>query len=176
MPRLAGAYDVGTVDAERLSKPRTALRRQIQRRAILAQLNVGKRRLDHRHFTVPAGEGCEFAQGSVPANYQTFTGTFPTANVFFADNLESPLTREFTVAVARDLGNTGWARATYVKRHAANFVEDFITLADGQTTISRNGVNLGAFDNAVYRNSDLPKRDYQALQFESVYRRSRGCR
>jgi hypothetical protein len=170
VPRLAGAYDV-TADG------RTVVQATYGHYAgkyndvqFSRNSNVGNADRITGTYTGPAGEGREFAAGFDPANYQTFTGTFPTANVFFADNLESPLTREFTVAVARDLGNTGWARATYVKRHAANFVEDFITLADGQTTISRNGVNLGAFDNSVYRNSDLPKRDYQALQFESVYR------
>ena len=102
----------------------------------------------------PAGEGRDFAAGFDPANYQTFTGTFPTANVFFADDLKSPLTRELTLALARDFGRAaGRARPTCT-RHATNFVEDFITIADGQTVVSRNGVNLGAFDNAVYRNSD----------------------
>jgi hypothetical protein len=170
VPRLAGAYDV-TADG------RTVVQATYGHYAgkyndvqFSRNSNVGNADRITGTYTGPAGEGREFAAGFDPANYQTFTGTFPTANVFFADNLESPLTREFTVAIARDLGNTGWARATYVKRHAANFVEDFITLVDGQTTVSRNGVNLGAFDNAVYRNSDLPKRDYQALQFESVYR------
>ena len=118
----------------------------------------------------PAGEGRDFAAGFDPANYQTFTGTFPTANVFFDDNLESPLTREFTLGVARELRDRGWARASYVKRHATNFVEDFITMEEGQTVVSRNGVNLGAFDNAVYRNTNLPTRDYQAVQFEAAYR------
>ena len=43
-------------------------------------------------------------------------------------------------------------------------------MAEGQTVVIRNGVNFGTFDNAVYRNTDVPKRDYQALQFESAYR------
>jgi len=132
--------------------------------------NVGNADRITGNYIGPAGEGRDFTAGFDPANYQTFTGTFPTANVFFEDGLESPLTREFTVGFARELRNRGWARATYVKRHATNFVEDFITMAEGQTIVSKNGVNLGAFDNAVYRNTNLPTRDYQALQFESAYR------
>ena len=132
--------------------------------------NVGNADRITGNYIGPAGEGRDFTAGFDPANYQTFTGTFPTANVFFEDGLESPLTREFTVGFARELRSRGWARATYVKRHATNFVEDFITMAEGQTIVSKNGVNLGAFDNAVYRNTNLPTRDYQALQFESTYR------
>ena len=132
--------------------------------------NVGNADRITGNYIGPAGEGRDFAAGFDPANYQTFTGTFPTANVFFEDGLESPLTREFTLGVARELRDRGWARATYVKRHATNFVEDFITMAEGQTVVSKSGVNLGAFDNAVYRNTDLPTRDYEALQFESAYR------
>ena len=172
VPRLAAAYDL-TADGHTVVQATyghyAGKYNDVQ---FSRNSNVGNADRITGAYTGPAGEGREFAAGFDPANYQTFTGTFPTANVFFADNLESPLTREFTIAAGRELGTSGWARATYVKRHATNFVEDFITLADGQTIISRNGINLGAFDNAVYRNSDLPKRDYQALQFESAYRPS----
>ena len=49
-------------------------------------------------YTGPAGEGRDFAAGFDPANYTTtVSGTFPTANVFFADDLRSPLTKEYTV-------------------------------------------------------------------------------
>ncbi len=132
--------------------------------------NVGNADRITGTYVGPAGEGRDFAAGFDPANYQTFTGTFPTANVSFARNLESPLTREFTVGISRELLRSGWARATYVARHATNFIDDFITVDEGRTVIARNGVDLGAFDNVVYRNTDVPKRDYQALQFESGYR------
>ncbi len=132
--------------------------------------NVGNADRITGNYIGPAGEGRDFAPGFDPANYQTFTGTFPTANVSFADNLDSPLTHEFTVGISRELSTSGWARATFVSRHATNFIEDFITMEGGQTVIARNGVNLGAFDNVVYRNTDVPRRDYRALQFESGYR------
>lgn len=118
----------------------------------------------------PAGQGRDFAPGFDPANYQTVFGTFPTANVFFADDLSSPLTREFTLALAREVGQSGWARISYVNRHATNFVEDFITTDGGTTLVDRNGARLGLFDNTVYRNTDVPKRDYQALVLQSSYR------
>ena len=52
-------------------------------------------------------------------------------------------------------------------RRATDFVEDYITIADGKTVVIRNGVNFGTFDNAVYRNSDLPKREYDAVDLQS---------
>lgn len=138
--------------------------------------NVGNADRINGTYIGPAGEGRDFAPGFDPANYQTFTGTFPTANVFYDDNLSSPLTREFSFALARELGSSGWARVSYVNRHATDFVEDFITFDGGQTAINRSGVNLGAFDNVVYRNSDVPKRDYQALILQSAYGLGRSLR
>jgi hypothetical protein len=170
VPRLAAAYDL-TADGRTVARASyghyAGKYNDVQ---FSRNSNVGNADRITGTYIGPAGEGRGFAPGFDPANYQTFTGTFPTANVFFAEGLESPLTREFTLGLGRELGDAGWTRATYVKRNATNFVEDFITIADGQTTISRNGINLGAFDNSVYRNTSLPKRDYQALELESAYR------
>jgi hypothetical protein len=96
------------------------------------------------------------------------SGTFPTANVFFDDDLTSPLTKELTLGVAQEF-RRGWARASYVRRHATDFVEDFITIDGGTTTITRNGLS-GVFDNSVYRNTDLAERRYQGLELQSSYR------
>ena len=132
--------------------------------------NVGNADRFVAQYTGPAGEGVDFAAGFDPANYTVpVSGTFPTANVFFADDLKSPLTKEFTFALARDIGSKGWARATYVNRRATNFVEDFITIEGGKTLVSRNGLT-GTFDNAIYDNTDLVRRDYQAVDVQSMYR------
>jgi hypothetical protein len=118
-------------------------------------------------YTGPSGVGLDFAPAFDPANYTTISGTFPTANIFFADDLKSPLTRETTLSLGRDFGKGLWARGRYVHRRATNFVEDYITIADGKTVVVRNGVNFGTFDNAVYRNSDEPKREYDAVDLQS---------
>ena len=130
--------------------------------------NVGNPDRYVGQYVGPAGEGRTFAAGFNPNNYVAIGGTFPTANVFFDDDLESPLTRELTVALAREF-KRGWARGTYVKRHATEFVEDFITIDGGTTTIDRNGL-FGMFDNSIYRNTDLAERRYQGLDFQSSYR------
>jgi hypothetical protein len=62
-------------------------------------------------YTGPAGEGRDFAAGFDPANYTIpISGTFPTANVFFADDLSSPLTKEFSFALARARPGLGACR------------------------------------------------------------------
>ncbi|MEP6915901.1 MAG: TonB-dependent receptor [Acidobacteriota bacterium] len=169
VPRLGAAYDL-TADG------RTVLQSTYGHYAgkyndvqFSRNSNVGNADRITGTYTGPAGEGRDFAAGFDPANYTTFTGTFPTANVSFESGLRSPLTREFTVGLFRELGAAGWTRATYVKRHATNMVDDFITFDEGMTNITRNRLNLGAFDNVVYRNTNLPKRDYQALELESGY-------
>ena len=59
-------------------------------------------------------------------------------------------------------------------RRATDFVEDYITIADGKTVVIRNGVNFGTFDNAVYRNSDLPKREYDAVDLQSGWQAAKS--
>jgi outer membrane receptor protein involved in Fe transport len=118
-------------------------------------------------YTGPSGEGLNFAPAFNPANYSTISGTFPTANIFFAGDLTSPITREAALSIGRDFGRGLWARGRYVHRRATDFVEDYITMADGKTVVTNNGVNFGTFDNAVYRNSNIAKREYDALDVQS---------
>lgn len=125
-------------------------------------------------YNGPSGAGLDFAPAFDPANYSTISGTFPTANVFFAGDLTSPLTRETTVSLGRDFGTGLWARGRVVHRRATDFVEDYITIAGGKTVVTRNGVNFGTFDNAVYRNSDLPTREYDAFDVQSGWQARRA--
>jgi hypothetical protein len=170
VPRMAGAFDL-TGDG------RTILQGTYGHYAgkyndvqFSRNTNVGNADRYIAQYTGPAGEGRGFAPGFDPANYTVpLGGTFPTANVFFADDLRSPLTKEFSLALARDIGRRGWARATYVNRRATDFVEDFITVDGGRTVIDLNGL-VGAFDNSIYRNTDLARREYQAVDLQSAYR------
>ena len=118
-------------------------------------------------YTGPSGEGLSFAPAFDPSNYTTIAGTFPTANVFFDGELTSPTTRETTLSIGREFGARLWARGRYVHRRATNFVEDYITIAEGKTSVIRNNVNFGTFDNAVYRNSSLARREYDAVDLQS---------
>ncbi|MFN8058943.1 MAG: TonB-dependent receptor [Vicinamibacterales bacterium] len=118
----------------------------------------------------PAGQGRNFAAGFDPRNYLILDGNFPLANVFFDKNLSSPITRELTLQAGGDIGRKGFAKVSFINRSMANFVEDFITLDTGSTTIVQDGEEFGTFSNRVFRNSDAPQRDYRALVFQSRYR------
>src|SRR5262249_35467408 len=121
-------------------------------------------------YNGPAGQGRGFAPGFDPANYTTVFGSFPTANVSMAPGLSSPVTKEFTVSAGRDLMGKGSAQVSYVMRQTNNFIEDFIDIANGTTDVVQNGQDFGTFTNVVFKNSNAPKRDYQALVFQGTYR------
>ena len=128
-----------------------------------------------RYATVyagPAGEGRDFAAGFDPANYSggVVSATFPTLNVLFDKNLSSPVTDEFTVGIARMLGKSSYLKGVYVQRKTTNFVEDFNSLSNGISDIVVGGVVQGTTDNILYKNSDLPKRSYSALEFMGQHR------
>jgi hypothetical protein len=118
----------------------------------------------------PAGVGRGFAPGFNTSNYVTYDGDFPLANVFLADGLSSPITREFTLQAGGEIGRNGFAKVIYVNRTMSNFIEDFITTETGSTTVIQNGINFGTFSNRVYRNTDEPSRDYSALVFQGRQR------
>jgi hypothetical protein len=55
-------------------------------------------------------------------------------------------------------------------RHTNNFIEDFIDIANGTTDVAQNGIDFGTFTNIEFRNSNVPKRDYQGMVFQGSYR------
>jgi hypothetical protein len=138
-------------------------------RAFARNTNVGTPSRVDWAYIGPAGEGRGFAPGYDLANYVIIGGNFPTANVFFDEDLTSPKTNEFTLALGRELPRAGYAKVTYTWRNTSGFIEDFFDdpTAAGKTTVTRNGVTYGVFDNVFYRNTDLPTREYQAVQFEA---------
>ena len=122
-------------------------------------------------YTGPNGVGRSFAPGFDLNNYTDFQGgRNPTQNVFFEDDLSSPLTREITFSVGRTLPNGGSARLAFIDRSTSNFIETFRDTTTGDTELTLLGKSLGTVDNVVYRNSDVPSRKYRALQLQSAYR------
>ncbi len=118
-------------------------------------------------YTGPAGQGNAFAPGFDPANYTVVSfANFPTANVKVAKGLQSPLVRELTLALGRQLGQQGHAKATYVWRNTSNFVEDFVSLSNGIVNVPL----VGQLTNRVLDNTDVPKRSYEAAIFQTDYR------
>ena len=118
-------------------------------------------------YSGPAGEGRDFAAGFDPANYAgaAYLATFPNINIKFDPKLSSPVTDEFTAGAGGAFAKRSYAKAIYVQRHDSNFVEDFAGLAEGIVPIVVNGATVTTTDVILYKNSDLPKRDYKALEF-----------
>ena len=146
----------------------------VQRRAVLAQQRRRQRRSHHRHLHRPVRPGLDFAAGFDPANYPTISGTFPTANVFFAAE------PDVAADPRGDARRSAATSATACGRAAATCTAAPPTSSrttspspTARPTIIRNGVNFGTFDNAVYRNSDLPKREYDAVDLQSGWQRRR---
>ncbi|MGH9147915.1 MAG: TonB-dependent receptor domain-containing protein, partial [Vicinamibacterales bacterium] len=137
-------------------------------RAFARNTNVGTPSRVDLSYIGPAGVGRDFAPGYNLSNYVTTGGNFPTANVFFDSGLTSPKTNEFTLSLGREL-RVGYAKVTYTWRETDAFIDDFIDdpTAAGKVTVIRDGVNFGTFDSSTYANTDAPKRQYQAIQFEA---------
>jgi hypothetical protein len=131
--------------------------------------NVGTPDLLLGVYTGPAGQGRNFGPGFTPANYQTVLGQFPTANVFIEEGLSSPIVQEFTLSAGGTITNRGYGEVSYIWRDTDNFIEDFIEIGNGTTTVIRNGQNFGTFTNIVYRNTDIADRKYQGLVFQGRY-------
>jgi outer membrane receptor protein involved in Fe transport len=121
-------------------------------------------------YNGPAGRGRGFAPGFNPANYVTALGQFPTANIFFEDGLSSPVVKEFTTSYGMDVMNgKGFGQVAYIWRDWNNFIEDYISIANGTTNVVKDGFDVGTFTNIEYRNTNDATRAYQALEFQARY-------
>jgi hypothetical protein len=166
VPRLAATYDIAGDGKTILQATYAHYSGKFSETQFARNTNVGTPSLLLLEYTGPEGTGVDFAPGFDLANYRVIGGNFPTANVFFDDGTSAPITREFTTSVGREFGRA-FVKGIYTWRDTSNFFEDFLNnpSADGKTTVIRDGVNFGVFDNVVYSNSDDPVRRYQALQF-----------
>ncbi|MEO8070580.1 MAG: hypothetical protein ABI652_04205, partial [Acidobacteriota bacterium] len=167
MPRLAAAFDLQGNGATVLFGTYGHYSGKYSQVQFGVNTNVGRPSEVDYVYSGPAGQGLHFAPGFDLANYTTVSfANFPTANVRVADGITSPLTREFTGGLGRELGSNGDVKATYVWRSASDFVEDFIDMTTGVT----NAPLVGALSNRVYDNNSNLFRDYQALVLQSNYR------
>ncbi len=166
-PRLGAAFDLrgdGQTIAQATYSEYSGKYSQTQ---FAANTNVGRPSEVDFVYTGPAGQGSDFAPGFDLSNYTTVVfANFPTANVRFAAGIQSPVVREFSLALGRSFGNGGHAKGTYVSRRTSQFVEDFADLSGGVTTVPE----VGALTNRVFSNTSEPTRKYEALIFEASHR------
>jgi len=132
--------------------------------------NVGNPNLIVLQYAGPAGEGVNFAPGFDLNNYTVIGGSFPVQNVFLDSGLGTPITKEWTLQAGTRLGRRGEIKLAYADRHTTSFLEDFITIDQGKTTVTENGRTFGTFDNSFITNTDTPRRKYKALDGIFNYR------
>jgi carboxypeptidase family protein len=167
VPRFAASYDLQGNGQTVLYSTYGHYSGKYSQVQFAADTNVGRPSEVDYVYAGPAGSGSDFAPGFDMANYtQVIYANFPTANVRVADDIKSPLTREFTLGIGRELGSRGHAKATYAWRTMTNFVEDFVDMSTGITTVPL----VGSLANKVISNTDALFRDYQAMILQSGYR------
>ncbi len=169
VPRLALAYDLkgdGRYVAHVTYGHYSGRANEAQ---IGANNNVGNPDILLGVYTGPAGAGRDFSAGFNPDNYAIVVGQFPTKNVFLADGLRTPITKEFTTSLGGQVGSRGYLEGTYVFRKTDHLIEDYISLDNGVTDVVANGFDVGTFTNTIYKNSDIGFRQYQGLLFQGRY-------
>lgn len=171
VPRLAASWDVTGDGSTTVQATYAHYAGKYSETQFADNTDVGTPSLLLYEYTGPAGQGLNFGPAFDLANYRVIGGNFPTANVFFADGLTSPVTREFTASIGRQLGR-GAAKLTYQQRDVTGFIEDFVLdpTASGKVSVVRDGLNFGTFDAVVFDNTDEPTREYAALILQGNYR------
>jgi len=122
-----------------------------------------------RTYAGPAGVGLDFAPGFDRDLYVLRGGSSPSTLVDLEENLRAPLTQELTLTTATRLGPLGYVELVWVRRHVAEFVEDFTVFENGTSTVSALG-SLLLVDNTSVRNTGVPGREYEALQLQGSIR------
>jgi hypothetical protein len=172
VPRLGATFDPTGDGRNILQATYAHYSGRFSERAFARNTTVGTPSSVNYAYIGPSGQGRDFAPAFDLNNYAVIGGNFPTVNVFFDDNLHSPLSKEFTVSFGRRFAKDGYAKAQYVFRTTDGFIEDFVDdpTANGKVPVTFQGRTFNPADKVFYTNTDDPTREYQALQFESRLR------
>ncbi len=170
VPRLAVSYDVLANQKVRLDASYARYAGKYSESQIGTNTSVGNPSYLYQYYAGPDGVGATFAPAFDPGNWVTFGGSIPTANVKFDENLHSPTTDEFTFGISYALPQNGYLKAIYTNRRMGSLIETFTDTTTGSSTATLEGLEVGPFDNVVYRNSDLPTRKYQGISLISSVR------
>ncbi len=165
VPRLALSYDLLGNEKVRLDASYARYAGKYNDTQIGNNTSVGNPAYLYQLYTGPSGTGINFAPAYNAANWQTFAGVLPTVNVKFDPNLHAPTTDEFTFGASYSLPKNGYIKAIYTNRKIGDFIENFTDTTTGNSVGTLGGVEVGPFDNVVYRNSSLATRKYQGLTF-----------
>jgi hypothetical protein len=171
VPRLGASFDVRGDGKYKLDATYSHYSGKYSETQMANNTNVGNPDYIYYLYTGPEGQGRSFGPGIDPANYPIILdGGFPTANIFYADGIKSPVTKEWTGAFGMQLGQGGYAKAIYTWRDTSSFVQQYVTRSTGATNVVVNGFDFGTFANQLWDNSNAGERTYQGLQFQLGYR------
>jgi hypothetical protein len=171
VPRLGASFDVRGDGKFKLDATYSHYAGKVSETQFANNTNVGNPNAIYYLYTGPAGLGRGFAPGIDPKNYpEIILGIFPTANVFYAKDAKSPVTKEWTAAAGAQLGHGGYVKVIYTWRKVNDFVQNFVTQSTGTTDVVQNGIDFGTFSNHLYANTNDGVREYQGLQFQGAYR------
>ena len=172
VPRLGASYDVRGDGKYRFDVTYSEYAGKYSEAQFAENTNVGNPALVVYLYTGPAGQGLDFAPAFDLNNWFPIDADDGTQNVFVDTGISSPVVDEITLSAGMELARGGFLKVIYTDRSYSEFVEDFLTTETGSTEVVVNGVSAGEFTNAFYTNSDLPQRDYRALQVIGRYRLS----
>ncbi len=171
VPRLGAAFDPRGDGKWKLEATYSHYSGKYSETQFANNTNVGNPDLVYYLYTGPAGQGRNFAPGIDPRNYpEVLSGDFPTANVLYAPDISSPVTKEWTGAVGVQLGRGSYLKAVYTHRNVGSFVQQFVTRDTGRTTVVQNGINFGTFANRLWANTDDGERKYDGAQLQAGFR------
>lgn len=170
VPRLAASFDVLGDGRYTLDATYSHYAGKYSETQFANNTNVGNPDAVYSLYTGPAGQGRAFAPGINPANYtEIIGGVFALGNVFYDQNIKSPVTREWTAAAGMKLGDKGFLKAIYTHRKVHDFVQEFVDTATGTTHIVQNGIDFGTYSNHLWSNTNAGLRKYDGIQLQAAY-------
>ena len=170
VPRLAAAYDVQGNGEHVINATYGQYSGRYNENLFGANSPVGRTAILTDVYLGPSGQGRSFAPGFDLSNYMTVAAENPTSSVVMDADLRSPLLHEFTASYGTTAwSNRGYAEVTYIYRKTTDLVDDFLTTSTGTTNVVAAGVDAGLATTQLYQNTDLARRDYQAVVFQSRY-------
>ena len=171
VPRLAASYDVNGDGKYRFDFTYAQYSGKYSESQFAENTDVGNPPGLFYFYTGPAGVGRDFAPAyDFDNNFFIASVDDGTQNVVVDTGISSPVVDEFTISAGMKLDRGGFLKFIYTDREYDDFVEDFISLETGTTEVIVQGNSAGFFSNTFITNSDLPVREYQAVQLIARYR------
>lgn len=175
VPRLGASYDVRGDGKYRFDFTYAQYAGKYSESQFASNTDVGNPPGLLYQFIGDPGVGYNYApaydfDNALGNNYRVIAACDGTQNVFVADGINSPVVDEFTIAAGMELNRGGFLKAIYTDREYNDFVEDFVDTSTGSTVVAVDGNVAGTFSNTFFQNSDLPVREYEAIQLIARYR------